>query len=169
LENHQIFKLSQLQQSLSLYIEKVPCPPSQEKSPSSLAQPEYVLPLCYSFSRTDILKGIGAAIAVALAKQGAHVVVNYVSSSSKARAEEVAKAVESHGSKSLVVQANLASLEDLDTLVQKTVAQFGKIDILVNNGGVGEFQPVGGIVSPSSIYSFRTFIDCRRTDQGKLL
>ena len=82
--------------------------------------------------------------------------VNYVSPSSKARAEEVAKAVESHGSKSLVVQANLASLEDLDVLVQKTVAQFGKIDILVNNGGVVDFQPIGSIVSPSSICSFRT-------------
>ena len=75
--------------------------------------------------------------------------VNYVSASSKSRAEEVAKAVESRGSKSLVVQANLASLEDIDVLVQKTVAQFGKIDILVNNGGVVDFQPIGGIVSLS--------------------
>jgi 3-oxoacyl-[acyl-carrier protein] reductase len=76
-------------------------------------------------------------------------VVNYVSASSKPPAEEVSKAVESHGSKSLIVQANLASLEDIDVLVQKTVAQFGKIDTLVNNGAVVDFQPIGGIVSLS--------------------
>jgi NAD(P)-dependent dehydrogenase (short-subunit alcohol dehydrogenase family) len=74
-------------------------------------------------------------------------VVNHVSTSSKARAEEVAKAIEGYDSKSLVVKANLASLEDIDFLVQKTVEQFGKIDILVNNGAVLDFQPIGGIVS----------------------
>jgi 3-oxoacyl-[acyl-carrier protein] reductase len=78
------------------------------------------------------LQGIGASVAVALAKEGANVVVNYVSSSSKVHAESVAKVIEGTGSKALVVQADLASVEALELLVQKTVEQFGKIDILVS-------------------------------------
>ena len=107
-------------------------------------------------------RGIGAATAIALAKEGANVVINYVSPSSKVRAENVAKAVQSAGSQALVVQADLASIEALDTLVKETVEKFGKIDILVstdslfldvasdtlpkvNNGGTGEFQGIGSI------------------------
>lgn len=111
--------------------------------------------VCISFiplnTYSKYLQGIGASIAVALAREGANVVVNYVSPSSKSRAEEVAQEVEKHGSKSLIVQANLASLEDIDSLVQQTVSRFGRIDILVNNGAVGEFQPIGGIVSISNL------------------
>lgn len=77
-------------------------------------------------------QGIGASAAVALAREGANVVINYVSSSSRVRAESVAKAVEGAGSKALVVQADLASVDALELLVQKTVEQFGKIDILVS-------------------------------------
>jgi 3-oxoacyl-[acyl-carrier protein] reductase len=66
-----------------------------------------------------------------LAKEGASVVINYVSPSSKALAEEVAQEAEKYGSKTLVVQANVGSLSDIDKLVRQTVAQFGKIDILV--------------------------------------
>ncbi|KAG8804505.1 hypothetical protein FRC16_007914 [Serendipita sp. 398] len=98
---------------------------------------------------TGSSRGIGSAIAVSLAQKGASVVINYVSSNSKSRAEEVAKTVETFGSKSLVVQADLAKLEDLDKLVKQTVATFGKIDILVNNGGVGEFAPIGSITPES--------------------
>jgi len=46
-------------------------------------------------------------------------------------AESVAKSVEATGSKSLIVQADLASIEALELLVKKTVEKFGKIDILV--------------------------------------
>ncbi|KIM26289.1 hypothetical protein M408DRAFT_194844 [Serendipita vermifera MAFF 305830] len=95
---------------------------------------------------TGSARGIGASIATTLAKEGANVVINYVSPSSKARAEEVGKTVRSAGSEALVVQADLASLEALDLLVKKTVERFGKIDILVNNGGVAEVQPIGTII-----------------------
>lgn len=77
-------------------------------------------------------RGIGAATAIALAKEGADIVINYVSPASKVHAESVAKAVQSAGSEALVVQADLASLEALDLLVKKTVERFGKIDILVS-------------------------------------
>lgn len=80
---------------------------------------------------TGSARGIGAAAAIALAQEGAKVVVNYVSPSSKSHAESVATAIQSAGSQALVVQANLASLEALTLLVEKTVERFGKIDILV--------------------------------------
>ncbi|KIM19387.1 hypothetical protein M408DRAFT_31269 [Serendipita vermifera MAFF 305830] len=81
---------------------------------------------------TGSARGIGAATALALAKDGADVVINYVSPSSEVHAEKVAKAVESAGSQALIVQADLASIEALDLLVKKTVERFGKIDILVS-------------------------------------
>lgn len=87
-----------------------------------------------------------------MAQQGADVIVNYVSESSKALAEEVAKKIQSHGSKALVVQANLASVEDLDSLVKQSVARFGKIDILINNGAFVDRQVVGEIVSNALCY-----------------
>ncbi|KAG8818961.1 hypothetical protein FRC17_010657 [Serendipita sp. 399] len=96
---------------------------------------------------TGSARGIGATIAIELAHQGANVVINYVSPSSKTRAEEVAKTVEAFGSKALVVQADLANLEDLDNLVKQTVSTFGRIDILVNNGGVVDFAPIGDIAA----------------------
>ncbi|KAG8818993.1 hypothetical protein FRC17_010637 [Serendipita sp. 399] len=98
---------------------------------------------------TGSARGIGATIAIELAHQGANVVINYVSPSSKTRAEEVAKSAEAFGSKALVVQADLANLEDLDNLVKQTVATFGRIDILVNNGGVVDFAPIGDITVES--------------------
>ncbi|KAG8817065.1 hypothetical protein FRC17_000059 [Serendipita sp. 399] len=98
---------------------------------------------------TGSSRGIGSTIAVSLAQHGANVVINYVSSSSKARAEELAKTIEGFGSKSLVVQADLAKLEDLDNLVKQTVDTFGRIDILVNNAAVGEFLPIGAITPES--------------------
>ncbi|KAG8813807.1 hypothetical protein FRC17_001413 [Serendipita sp. 399] len=98
---------------------------------------------------TGSSRGIGAAIAVSLAQEGANVVVNYVSPSSKARAEEVAKTIERFGSKALVVQADVANLDDLDNLVKQTVDAFGKIDILVNNSGVIELAAIGEITPES--------------------
>ncbi|KAG8752965.1 hypothetical protein FRC14_006542 [Serendipita sp. 396] len=94
---------------------------------------------------TGSSRGIGAAIAIALARQGANIVVNHVSPKSKARAEEVAKAVEELGPKALVVQADLSQLPDLESLVKQAVAAFGKVDILVNNGGVTQFAHIGEI------------------------
>ncbi|KIM19639.1 hypothetical protein M408DRAFT_31050 [Serendipita vermifera MAFF 305830] len=98
---------------------------------------------------TGSARGIGASVAIALAKEGANVVVNYVSPSSQAHAENVVKTIQSTGSRGLVVQADLASTEALELLVKRTVERFGKIDILVNNGGVIELQGVGSITLES--------------------
>jgi NAD(P)-dependent dehydrogenase (short-subunit alcohol dehydrogenase family) len=76
--------------------------------------------------------GIGAAIAVALARNGASVAINYVSDSSASRAAKVAEHVEAVGGRVAVVQANVETPEGAKKLVSETLAAFGedKIDIL---------------------------------------
>ncbi|KIM24483.1 hypothetical protein M408DRAFT_75810 [Serendipita vermifera MAFF 305830] len=98
---------------------------------------------------TGSSRGIGAATAIALANEGAHVVINYAASSSKDKAENIAKTVRGTGSQALVVQADISSFEEIDLLVKKTVEHFGRIDILVNNTGVIDYQTVGTITPES--------------------
>ena len=83
---------------------------------------------------TGASRGIGRAIAIALAREKFDVVVNYARNASAA--EEVRKQIESIGSKSLLVQADVSISDDRRRLVEATVAQHGGIDLLVNNAGV---------------------------------
>ncbi|KAM7211341.1 hypothetical protein V8F06_013274 [Rhypophila decipiens] len=86
--------------------------------------------------------GIGAAIALALARNGASVVINYVSESSAPRAVKVADKAKDLGAKAVVNQADASTQEGATKLVQETLAGFqtDKIDILVNNAGHGAAQ-----------------------------
>lgn len=83
---------------------------------------------------TGASRGIGKAIALALAAEGADVVVNYAGS--KAAAEAVAAEIEEMGRKALVVQADISSNEAATAMVDQAVKEFGRIDILVNNAGI---------------------------------
>ena len=76
--------------------------------------------------------GIGAAIALALARNGASVTINYVSESSASRAETVAKNLEAVGARATVVQADISTPEGATKLVRETLKAFdtNKIDIL---------------------------------------
>src|SRR4051812_43909727 len=85
-------------------------------------------------------KGIGAAIAKALAAEGAAVVVNY--SSSKAEGENVVKEIAGNGGKALAVQANLSKPKEIEGLIGEAKKAFGRLDILVNNAGIYEFAPL---------------------------
>jgi 3-oxoacyl-[acyl-carrier protein] reductase len=89
---------------------------------------------------TGASKGIGAAIAKALAGEGASVVVNY--SSSKAAADKVVEDITAQGGKAAAVQANVAQKADIDRLFTETTKRFGPIDVLVNNAGIYEFSPI---------------------------
>ncbi len=89
---------------------------------------------------TGASKGIGAAIAKQLAVEGAAVVVNY--SSSKADAEKVVKEITALGGKAIAVQANLSKREEIQSLFDKSKDAFGRLDILINNAGLYEFQPL---------------------------
>ncbi|PKR78589.1 beta-ketoacyl-ACP reductase [Halalkalibacillus sediminis] len=83
---------------------------------------------------TGASRGIGRAIALELAQNGANVVVNYAGS--KDKAEKVVEEIESLGSKAIAVQTNVASSEEVKELVKQTIDEFGSLDILVNNAGI---------------------------------
>jgi len=92
---------------------------------------------------TGASKGIGAAIAKALADEGASVVVNY--SSSKAGADKVVSEITSGGGKAVAVQADVSKHADVDRLFAETKSKFGRLDVLINNAGIYEFAPLEGI------------------------
>jgi 3-oxoacyl-[acyl-carrier protein] reductase len=88
-------------------------------------------------------KGIGAAIAKALAAEGASVVVNYASS--KAGADAVVAEIERAGGKALAVGGDVSKAADAQAIIDAAVKQFGRLDVLVNNSGVYEFAPLEDI------------------------
>lgn len=79
-------------------------------------------------------RGIGRGIALALAREGAVVVVNY--NGSKERAESVVSEIENKGGKAAAVQCDVSDFEQAKTFFADVVKQYGKIDILVNNAGI---------------------------------
>src|SRR6267143_2749200 len=78
-------------------------------------------------------RGNGAAIAKRLAADGAIVAITYVKDASAASA--VVEAIELDGGKALAIQADAADVEAVKAAVEKTVATFGQLDVLVNNAG----------------------------------
>jgi 3-oxoacyl-[acyl-carrier protein] reductase len=78
-------------------------------------------------------RGIGAAIAKRLAKDGASVAITYAKDASAATA--VVKAIEGNGGKAVAIHADAADVEAVKAAVEKTVETFGRLDVLVNNAG----------------------------------
>src|SRR3954466_2731866 len=78
--------------------------------------------------------GIGKAIVLELAKQGANIVVDYISHPEAA--EEVERQVASLGDQSIGVEADVSKVADLERLIAAAVKAFGRLDIMVNNAGV---------------------------------
>jgi 3-oxoacyl-[acyl-carrier protein] reductase len=89
---------------------------------------------------TGASKGIGAAIALHLAAEGAAVVVNYASS--KEGADRVVAEITGKGGRAIAVQANVAKQADIRRLFAEAKKAFGRLDILVNNAGIYEFAPL---------------------------
>jgi len=83
---------------------------------------------------TGSSSGIGRAIALELARQGAAVTINYHKGAEAA--DDVLKQIESGGGRAQIVQADVSSVADIQKLVDSTVAAFGRLDILVNNAGM---------------------------------
>lgn len=78
--------------------------------------------------------GIGAAIAVTLAKEGANVAINY--RKHDAEAKEIVKQIEAAGRKGLAIQADVASFQDAENMVKKVVEEWGSLHLLVCNAGI---------------------------------
>jgi len=83
---------------------------------------------------TGASRGIGRAVALELARQGANVAVNYAGS--EAKANEVVEMIRSLGREAFAVQADVARSEDVERMVKTVLDQFGRLDILVNNAGI---------------------------------
>lgn len=89
---------------------------------------------------TGASKGIGAGIALALAREGAAVVVNYASS--KDGADKVVSQITREGGRAIAVQADVSKQADITRLFQETHKIFGQVNILVNNAGIYQFAPL---------------------------
>lgn len=92
---------------------------------------------------TGASRGIGAAIALALADKGADVAVTYERSSD--RAADVIRAVEAKGRRGLAIQANSADPAAIKRSVDEAAAALGGLDILVNNAAIALYSPVAEI------------------------
>src|SRR4051812_32295690 len=85
-------------------------------------------------------RGIGAAIATRLSREGAAVAITY--SNSRSKADQVVQAIESAGGKILAIAADAANAEAVRDAVEQTVQALGRIDVLVNNAGIAIMAPV---------------------------
>ena len=88
---------------------------------------------------TGAATGIGQAIAIGMAKEGVSVVVDYVGSPDSANA--TVQQIESAGGKALAVAADVSQPDQVASLIQQAVRQFGKLDIVVNNAGIEYKHP----------------------------
>lgn len=86
---------------------------------------------------TGSSRGIGRAIALALAQEGVKVVVNYGSGSpdGEALAYQVVRLIRTRGGKALAIQADVSRRSEVAHMVKEALARFGRLDILVNNAG----------------------------------
>ena len=79
-------------------------------------------------------RGIGKEVALKFAKEGYNVVVNYVSDNTNI--SELKKEFEAYGSKSLILKADVTNSSEIQKVVDTAIAEFGAIDVLVNNAGI---------------------------------
>jgi NAD(P)-dependent dehydrogenase (short-subunit alcohol dehydrogenase family) len=87
---------------------------------------------------TGARRGIGRATALALAREGANVVV---SDTNQEDCQKVVDEIEELGRKGLALKCDVSSSDEVDSMVKRTVAEFGRVDILVNNAGILAFKP----------------------------
>jgi 3-oxoacyl-[acyl-carrier protein] reductase len=83
---------------------------------------------------TGASRGIGRAIAIALASEGAKVVVNYASSTSAA--EEVVNMIKEKGGEAIALHADVSHEAQVENLIKSTMDTWGRVDVLVNNAGI---------------------------------
>lgn len=79
-------------------------------------------------------RGIGRAIAIALAKEGAEVVINY--NGSEERAKEVKQTIEENGGKASIYKCNVSDFVACEAMIKDIVKEYGHLDIMVNNAGI---------------------------------
>jgi 3-oxoacyl-[acyl-carrier protein] reductase len=118
---------------------------------------------------TGASRGIGAAIAERLARDGASVVVNYVDSADKAAA--VVRRIEGNGGLAAAVRADVGKAADVQRLFDESAKRFGRVDILVNNAGVPLYKMVAEITEAEFDRILATnvkgvFLTCKQAVRG---
>jgi 3-oxoacyl-[acyl-carrier protein] reductase len=103
---------------------------------------------------TGASKGIGAAISKALAKEGAAVAVNY--SAGREGAERTVTEITREGGKAVAIQADVSKAIEVRRLFEETKKAFGSVDVLVNNAGVFQFDPLEAITEKEFHRQFDT-------------
>jgi len=92
---------------------------------------------------TGASRGIGAAAAVMFARAGSHVIINYRSDDKAA--ESVRSKCEQHGVGAITVRGDVGDRSAVDTMVDRVIREFGRVDVLVNNAGIWEHNPIDGM------------------------
>jgi len=110
---------------------------------------------------TGASSGIGRSMALAFAREGAQTVVNY--NSSVAGAETVVNEIRSSGGHAIAIQANVRHKEQIDNLIRTTQAEFGKIDIWVNNAGADILTGTGAKLSDEEKLQLLVEVDLKGT------
>jgi glucose 1-dehydrogenase len=90
---------------------------------------------------TGATTGIGKAIAMAFAHEGAAVGIDYHSDETSSDAADMVDAIKANGGKAICVQADVSSVEDARKLIEHTIGAFGPLDIMVNNAGIEHQLP----------------------------
>ena len=112
-------------------------------------------------------RNIGRATALKLAGEGAHIVVN--ARTNQAEADAVAREVRDHGVKAISVLADMAKKDQVDALAARALAEFGRVDILINNAAIRPHKPftevtvqdwehVRGVVLDGALYLTQAII-----------
>jgi NAD(P)-dependent dehydrogenase (short-subunit alcohol dehydrogenase family) len=101
--------------------------------------------------------GIGRAVAIAYAREGADVVIGYLSAEEDQDAEETARWVREAGRRCVAIRGDIAEAAHCRSLVDRTVSEFGRIDILVNNAAFQRtYDAIEDIPDDEWDYTFRT-------------
>jgi len=108
---------------------------------------------------TGANSGIGKGVAIALAKEGANVAINYVTHPEAA--QEVVKEIEDLGGKAIALMADVSKEDEVQNMFQEMFAQFGTIDILVNNAGLQKDSPFKDM----SLSDWKLVLDINLTGQ----
>ncbi|HJL53940.1 MAG TPA: SDR family oxidoreductase [Arenicellales bacterium] len=106
---------------------------------------------------TGASRGIGRAIAERFAQEGANVAINY--SSNEAAAQEVARVVTGLGCKAHIYQANVGDETACSAMVEQAISDFGQIDVLVNNAGLGSAAVNRPAIADATNEQWNTLLD----------
>jgi len=90
---------------------------------------------------TGASQGIGRGIAVAMAKEGAHPIINYRSQADEQSALDVKKEVEALGRKCLTIQADVSKTSEISEMIARAIKEMGGLDVVVNNAGIEKRAP----------------------------